>query len=245
MSQKQTTRLYHVSDSKVIARAVFFLGQFNIDKVQFEDQSPRVFVEDFGQILSDLIEVGYTMPDDAMIVKEQARLTQVFTDTITEIFEQHKKIDYYAQLAFDKDSSILAQVETKVLSSVKSQYDTIIRKAQSIANVILASKAQLIAAGCKESLITTFVALAKKLSTSREEQEAYIAKRTQLKNKRINHFNEFYVMMTELHKSSRLIWPNNPELYSRYDLPYSAPTEKTPDPLKAEIEEMTQSSPMA
>jgi len=238
------TRTYSVNDSKLIARAVYFLGQYEQDEDQFIEKSPAVFKEDTGLIFKDLIDEGYKMPDDAYVRQEQARFTAKLNDMIAKTIACHSDINYYIELAFRNDQHMQNQIGGNIISSLRSTIDPFIKKALTVSKVITTVKAQIIGAGCKESLITQFTTLTSGLSAAREAQEGYMTTRNLLTLQRIEHFNKIYDIMVQMHKAALKIWKEHPELSSRYDLPYPTSSEKEPDRVHAEIELLTATKPI-
>ncbi len=222
MKQQKQKRDFSCSDNKMIVKAGVIASLYAEDIAAFTGYSHIIFHLEYLKIFQDMINLVYTKLSDREIKKNLAMLTKKVDDCIDEITASHTGIMIFAELAFPEDEILLKQLGNGCISEIKESHNSAQFNFTRIAILFEQNLEKLELAGCAADRIDEFQNLCAKLVTVHQDQENYKVTRSGLTKQRVTHLNEIYAVMVQLHEVSQVVWANDKEYASRYDLPYSS-----------------------
>ncbi len=243
MKQVRSKRRYNMSDAKMVVRAGVVSSLFIEDQESFTDYSLALFHNEYLTIFQNKINMVYTTLSDKEIHKNLALHTQKVEHSIEEVSLAYAKIMIFADIAFDDDEMMLKLLGKGSLKSFKTSHSSFQFNMNRIALIFKSNKIQLIEVGCAEERIEEFHDLCEKLIVIHQDQENYKITRTGLTKERIKLLNDIYGTMVQLHEVAKVVWADDKEYASRYDLPQSSSnssdSEEDEESITTEIEELT------
>ncbi len=250
MKQQKETRSYNCSDNKMIVRAGVIASLYAEDLDAFTNYSLTIFHPEYISTFQYKINLVYTKLSDKEIKKNLAILTQKVEDVIKDLTISHASIMIFADLAFPEDEMLLKQMGKSCMSVIKESHNSAQFNFTRIAIIFEQNMEKLELAGCSQDRIAEFQKLCAKLVTVHQNQENYKVTRSGLTKQRITHLNEIYATMVQLHEVSEIVWAEDQQYASRYDLPHSSSNANDEDifddeNIEAEIEEMTHLEPIS
>ncbi len=235
MVPTRSRRRYNISDAKMVIRAGVVSSLFVEDEETFTDYSLALFHEEYLTIFKNKINMIYTTLSDKEIHKNLAIHTQNVERCIEEIQLVYAKIMIFANIAFFEDEVTLKLVGKGSIKSFKSSHNSFQCNMNRVALIFKSEKTSLIKAGCSEACIEEFHLLCEKLIGIHEDQENYKITRTGLTKERIKLLNDIYGTMVQLNEVAKVVWADDKEYASRYDLPQSSSHSNDKDDLEEEV----------
>ena len=186
----------------------------------------KTFDQDLNQDYSDNLgakiqEIDNITPDKIMLVQQQ-KATKHMLDCSKSAVNNVKNIRYYVEKAFPDNQLMLAEFGYNTLAKVQYSQLKLIKHLKLFVISLKAYKAELIAKGLSETVITETIQLAADVEDANIKQE--LAKKARYKTTalRIKAFDELLELIGNITKAARYIYQNQPDQLRDYVLENTA-----------------------
>ncbi len=171
--------------------------------------------------LQDLYTQALTFGSDHTELGVLRGLTEKMSKEVKNCISIFKDVRYFARKRFRNSPAILKEFGLDKYSKALNSQPEMVKFMYEVDTAVQKYKADLIAAGLKEAVITSVKTAAVALEKSNLTQESGKGERTEKAGGRIELMNQIYDILVEFSEASRRVFENDPLKRSRYVLPYT------------------------
>ena len=181
----------------------------------FDSTIDSVYLTGLQQNILDVKAI----PPDEVVVDEQAEHTLLVNQALNACNEDYKTVAYFVRKAFKSNPAIRNQFGLNDITGARKNQAEMVLFMESLAKTATKYSAQLIEAGCSESLITGLEARAATLHDANIAQEKFKDDRSLKTQTRVETLNKLYERLRPVYDSAVFIFADNPQKLRIYTLP--------------------------
>lgn len=223
-----TTRLYAVTDAKMLSSSSLFSSKLIKDIAAFTAFAPKDFPTGHEAAFEERVREAHAIPGDEIIRLELSKRTQHIADVDKELRLVFKNVRFYIEHTI-KDAQTLKQFGIGTFSKLVKNSDSLILFMTRLNPALVPYKAVLIAAGCSEALLNNLATQTESLIEARNAQAEYKIVRAKLTIQRLVILNEIWKIMQCISDSDKIMAQVVPGWTESYFLPHPSPSDE-PDP---------------
>lgn len=214
------TRKQHVADALLLE----FTGK-EIENLKEDLPAFTAYDSDLNQEKADELEEKYTQAltfgSDHAELGVLRGLTEKMSKELKKCISIFKDVRYFALKKFRNSPSTLKELCLDKYSKALNTQVEMVKFMYEVDNGVQKYKADLMAAGLKETIINSIKPAAVALEKSNLNQETGKGGRTEKAEDRVELMNQIYDILVEFSDASRRVFEDDPLKRSRYVLPYT------------------------
>lgn len=213
-------RLSKVKDDTLITLAGVTHAHYIKYKMFFTDFNNIVFPEGYeDRVLATKIDAAQCTISDAFILKSQAKETADVESARRTLLKELRVLAFYVDNSFEGNAVVLKEFLLKRVGKKYRNVDALIGFTKDTLNKVTKYKTELFKNGLHDELIERISAACDTLDVKRREQVEVIRSRPKITQDRREKVNALWKELTKIHKAAKLIFADNPEISSLFDLP--------------------------
>lgn len=181
--------------------------------------------------ISEALAKHNAMKPDALIVNEQAELTQKVNTAIANCNTTFKTILFFVKKAYANNMAVQKQFGINEIEKVRKNQPKLVLFMETLAQTAAKYKTDLVTAGCNQAVIDQLPTQAETLRTANIAQEKSKKERSVITQERVAVMNEIYSVLKPIHDITQVIYSDDPARLAKYSLPFPKSSNNNPDDL--------------
>jgi len=223
-------RLFKMPEAGLLEFAEVVAEMYPADAADFM-AFDSTFKPNYGSTIKNAIAAVVALKSDQVVIDQMAEHTQRVLDAMATCNTDYKSVAYFVRKAFRDNKAVQNQFGFNDIEKVRKSQPKMILFMEEHAGTAKAHQTELVAQGCKETLIDKLFVDAQNLKAANIEQEKFKKERGVITQERVMLLNQVYKLVKPLSDMAQIIYSDDAARLSKYSLPKPKSSQNTADDL--------------